>query len=49
MEILQACKGNSNLNLGAREVVYGWTTLIQASTRGDSAIIDVGNYQHCLN
>lgn len=41
MEILQACKGNSNLNLGAREVVYGWTALILAAARGDSAVVEL--------
>ena len=41
MEILLACKGNSNLNLGAREVVYGWTALILASARGDSAVVEL--------
>lgn len=40
-EILQACKGNSNLNLDAREVVYGWTALILASARGDSAVVEL--------
>ena len=40
-EILQACNGNSNLNLDAREVVYGWTALILASARGDSAVVEL--------
>lgn len=40
-EIVQGCDGNHNLDLDAREVVYGWTPLILAAARGDLAIVEI--------
>lgn len=40
-EILHVCNGKSNLDLNAREIVYGWTPLILASARGDLAIVEL--------
>ena len=40
-EILQGCYGESNVDLNAREVVYGWTPLILASARGDYAVVEL--------
>lgn len=40
-EILQGCNGKSNLDLNARDIVYGWTPLILASVRGDLAVVEL--------
>ena len=40
-EILQGRKIHHNLDLDAREVVYGWTPLTMASARGDYAIVEL--------
>ena len=40
-EILQGWKTDHNLDLDAREVVYGWTSLIVASAKGDYAIVEL--------
>lgn len=40
-EILRGRNGKSNLNLNAREIVYGWSTLTLASANGDLAIVEL--------
>lgn len=40
-EILRGRNEKSNLDLNAREVVYGWSALILASAKGDLAIVEL--------
>ena len=40
-EILQGRETHHNLDLDAREVVYGWTPLTMASARGDYPIVEL--------